>query len=254
MKKMTSRTLFFSLLCVPCLSLAMYKPAASADNIYIFGQLGYSSSLNSNFGLSDNGTGYANPSRNISGNFGNSIMYGAAVGYHFSPLIRAELAYNARPNFNYDHTFADPATDRKREFDISDQTLMFNLYLDGQGLNRFSFGRFNPYVGAGIGNAWNKTGNEHSYIASTGAPVGGPLIAGTTVSSFAWQVMIGTMINMTSHLGFDLGYRYLNLGHVSLADHHTDGTFFAPGMPYAKLRATSAQTQEVFLGLNYRFG
>lgn len=236
---------------ISMLSAPIY--AFSLSNTYVSGVAGYSSSFNAGFSVASPGTGYTNPTRDISDSYGNSGVYGVALGYHFIPALRAEVAYNIRPNFEYNQTDADPATDRQRFFDVQNQTAMVNAYLDVAELaivEKNKFGIFSPYVGGGVGSSWNNTGQLNAITVSTGQARPDP-IAGTQTNSFSWQLMAGTLLNIKDNVSLEVGYRYVNIGKISLSDHYTN-TVERP-QTISVLSASSAAVQDVFAGLHYRF-
>jgi opacity protein-like surface antigen len=91
------------------------------------------------------------------------------------------------------------------EADVRSYTGMMNAYYD-----MGSFGGFVPYVGAGIGAAYNKMGN----VTQTG---GGYVDGGEHVS-LAWSLLAGVGYKISDRLTLDLGYRYIDLGSVSSSE------------------------------------
>ena len=250
MKKSTRYALF---LLVTSLPMQISAASLSKSNTYVSGEAGYSSSLHTDFSVASPGTGYTNPTRDISGPFGHSAVYGAALGYYFMPMFRAEVAYNIRPNFEYNQTHSDAATDRQRDFDVINQTAMVSAYLNIanlQALEKIHFGPWNPYVGVGIGSSWNKTGQLNAKTASTGEVRANP-IAGDETTQFAWQLMAGTLLDLKNNLSLELGYRYVNIGRIALSDHYTNRTD-RPQL-VSVLSTSSAAVQDLFAGLHYRF-
>jgi len=78
---------------------------------------------------------------------------------------------------------------------------------------------FTPYVGAGVGLAYNRmSGFTESAIGTwttptgvTTVPTSGILGSKNTVK-FAWALMAGTSYDISPNAKLDIGYRYLNLG------------------------------------------
>lgn len=247
MKNITKVTIVF----MSILSTPTY--AFSLSNAYVSGEAGYSSSFNAGFSVASPGTGYVNPTRDISDSFGHSGVYGVALGYHFIPALRAEVAYNIRPNFEYNQTSADVSTDRQRFFDIQNQTAMINAYINVAELalvEKNKFGLFSPYVGGGIGSSWNSTGQLNAVTVSTGLARPDP-IAGAQKNSFSWQLMAGTLLKVKDNVSLELGYRYVNIGEIAVSDHYINRVDRPQSI--SVLSASSATAQEVFAGLNYRF-
>jgi opacity protein-like surface antigen len=111
--------------------------------------------------------------------------------------------------------------------------LMVNGYYD-----LGNFRGFVPYLGAGLGIAWNST----DAVVTT--PAGGRL-AGESESSFAWAVMAGVGYQVSERAILDLGYRYIDLG---------DATSGTGGGVTAPVRIHDLAAHEIKLGLRYHFG
>ena len=87
---------------------------------------------------------------------------------------------------------------------------MFNGYVD---LGTWS--GITPYVGAGVGFAYNKlfgfTDTGYAYSDGVQSPTGGYSDDGGKWN-FAWGLMAGLSFDVTQNLKLDLGYRYLDYG------------------------------------------
>jgi opacity protein-like surface antigen len=101
---------------------------------------------------------------------------------------------------------------------------MLNGYYDvGQ------FGVFKPYVGAGVGLAFNKfkvtssATSTTSVVTVTATGPSDPVVTGPTAipvkpvqyknkTNFAFQATVGTAINVASNVDLDVAYKYANLG------------------------------------------
>ena len=105
-----------------------------------------------------------------------AIIYSGGVGYAFPGGFRleGELSY-------HDNEF-DPASQ-----EINATAAMINGYYD---FNRG--GRFEPYLGAGVGYADYDLDFDNQ-------------------GAFAWQALAGVAIGLTDRLDLDLGYRYFNI-------------------------------------------
>ena len=87
---------------------------------------------------------------------------------------------------------------------------MFNGYYD---IARFD--RFTPYVGAGVGLAYNKTGG----VSFTGNAALVNVIEGDNRWSLAWSLMAGVGVQLTERTTLDIGYRYLDMGKAEVRHH-----------------------------------
>jgi opacity protein-like surface antigen len=179
--------------------------------------------------------------------------FGAGCGSG-SRGLRGEVMFNVHgerkldgepQEFTITHVFpTDPNVDTPVDRDplhtsIRTYTLMFNAYHD---LGKF--GSFVPYVGAGIGVAYNKM----SDVYFTGNPLLVNRIHGNSDVSFAWSLMAGVGYQISERAVLDVGYRYLDMGKISSQRHDTAG-FINPRVVVDDIAA-----HEFKIGLRYHFG
>ena len=119
---------------------------------------------------------------------------------------------------------------------VSSTTLMFNGYYD-----ILQFGRFTPYLGAGLGLAYNKT----DAVSFTGPA---NVISGDSRWSLAWSLMAGVGISLTERTTLDIGYRYLDVGRAE------SGTIDNLGNAFPKVRIDDLAAHEFKIGLRMAFG
>ena len=93
--------------------------------------------------------------------------------------------------------------------DISSYLLMLNGYADVG-----TWYGVTPYVGAGVGMAYNNVFGATDNASNNGITSGG-YFPNKSSLNFAWALMAGLTFNVTKNLDLDLGYRYLNYGKVS---------------------------------------
>lgn len=122
---------------------------------------------------------------------------------------------------------------------IRSTTAMFNAYYDlGQ------FGRFTPYVGAGVGVAYNRTDEayftENPYLLNR--------IQGGSRLALAWSLMAGVGVQVSDRAIIDIGYRFTDLGKAETGRVDSAG-FLNPAVKFDELR-----NHEVRVGLRYHFG
>ncbi len=244
-----------NLLCAGMFSIVTMTAHASSLNsithgLYVLGEVGASFSNNENFGVPVNSPDWSRPQDDLSSRIGNSPLLGAGIGYRFNPLFSADLTYTQRYDFNYDRTFI--AADRIRKFDLDDKAVLANVYLHANGIKNHDFGRFDPYIGAGAGIAWNHASDFSSTVISNGdiASKTGTAFY-TNESGFAWQLTAGTGFALSTHCMIDVGYRYLNMGKAQT------GVKYDPTATTTRaldpLSANNLSTQEVYLDLSYHF-
>jgi len=122
---------------------------------------------------------------------------------------------------------------------VESYTLMFNGYYD--------FGRFYgfvPYVGVGIGAAYNSV--ESVYFTENVNLVN--TIEGEKTMSFAWSVMAGVGYQISDRMILDIGYRFIDLGRAQSSNSDNAG-WVNPRTYIDDLYA-----HEIKVGLRYHFG
>ncbi|ANP46671.1 OmpA family protein [Candidatus Viadribacter manganicus] len=152
--------------------------------------------------------------------FDDDWMVSAGVGYAFQNNFRVEGELSHRQN-----DFADLDGDARA------LALMANVYYD---FNRG--GRYEPYVGVGVGGA---------RISTEG--VIGPISWDDDATVFAYQAMVGVAIGLTDRLDLDVGYRYFVADGASV-----NGLFSGEGNEPFQFDA-DYEHQAVTVGLRYQF-
>ncbi len=154
-------------------------------------------------------TGTVERSGNLAGygvdNHSQFTLGGAiAAGYdfwfsHMIP-IRAELELALRGNGENSENGRYGDT----KLTTNSTTLLANFYYDFHNSTAFT-----PYVGAGIGLAFNYLGVDvHDYGYDRGYS------CDDRSTNFAWQVGAGVAYSFNENMAIDAGYRYLDLGYT----------------------------------------
>lgn len=161
---------------------------------------------------------------------------GVGIGHQFTEYLRADVTLEYRGPFDVEG-IRDPmvAGSQGQKSDIQSLVTLVNAYID---LGKF--GGFTPYVGAGIGFAYNTI--DDVLLPETGFET-----FGDSKTSFAWALMAGTEIDLTDRLSLDAGYRYINFGEARSTTRGSDGST-VPTITVKPLEA-----HEVRVGLRYAF-
>lgn len=162
---------------------------------------------------------------------------GLAVGLELKKSLglplRAELEYSYRSEVDYnpDPTFIGAGVPTRLSSTLNSQAVFANLYYD------FATGtRLTPYVGGGLGVAWNHTDATGTVIAT-----GASQDYKKTTSNFAWNLGAGATYDLTGPWKLGAGYRYVNLGKVVWGDSGT------------QLTSKDITSHDLYLGLRYQF-
>ena len=169
--------------------------------------------------------GLADPFINTSFDEGWSI--GGGFGLHILSRMRLDFTFDYRMNADVYSELPPPASLPLGAFTGELDTFvgMANLYYD------FDFGhRITPYVGVGLGFAHHTLKGDDTDDDD---------------AEFAWSLMAGAAIDLKDHWKLDVGYRYLDMGDIDLADRKGSGKQFL---------VKDIDSHEIRVGLRYTFG
>jgi OOP family OmpA-OmpF porin len=176
-----------------------------------------------------------------------SVLFGAGVGYRFTPLFRTDVTLDYIPSLKVSgHNSA--LTGVTNSADLSALVGLLNGYLDLDGIKPGLLGPIQPFLTAGVGFARNDLGK--TTYGLTGVPSGALTQNGSTHTSFAWGVGAGAGYPLTQNLTLDLTYKYLDLGEMRSG---STATVFGASIASTPIKA-DLQVHTVILGLRYAFG
>lgn len=224
---------------------------AKVGGWYLRADLGYA--INS-FGGADYYTfcgaacgGIVAGANSLSGDLDNSLLYGGGIGYQANHYLRGDLTVDYFETDFLGTTVGscgvstncfstDIAT-------VSAIALMANAYVD-----LGTYGRFTPYVGAGIGGAHVEWGN----LSNTACDTANPALCDPTVTHtgfddwrFTWALMAGVSVDVTCALAADVGYRFRSIDSGAMFGYAAStGPGFDRGI----------QSHEVRAGVRYKLG
>jgi opacity protein-like surface antigen len=153
--------------------------------------------------------------------FDSSGLFGVGVGYQFTPWLRADVIGEFRTAANFHGldiataggtTFPDSFSASKSEF-----LFLANVYAD-----LGTWWCITPFVGAGVGVAWNQIAHFRDLGVGSSGLIGGNASTGfaeaATTQNLAWALHAGLAYKATPGLTIELAYRYLNLGKATTGD------------------------------------
>jgi len=180
------------------------------------------------------------------GGFDSAPFYGAGVGYQWTSWLRTDVtgeyrgkaAFHALDRYFNAGYFTNDYTASKSEW-----VALVNAYID-----LGTWWSITPYVGAGVGVAFNTI--EHFRDTNVIAGGGGWADTGRQ-TSLAWALHAGAAYRVTSNLALDLSYRYLNVGNARSGTLvNLDPTVFS-GNPLAPVTFHNIQSHDLMLGLRW---
>jgi opacity protein-like surface antigen len=178
------------------------------------------------------GAGCGSGSRGIRG----EVM----LGYHGKRKLDGEpLLFERGPEVGDPEPTPGTPIEDPLHTDITSYSLMVNAYKDFG-----TFRGFTPYVGAGIGVAYNIT--DEVYFTQN--PDLTNRIRGDRDISFAWALMAGVGYNLSERTILDVGYRYLDLGEAG-SENIDSALNYNP-----RVRIDDLASHEIKVGLRYHFG
>lgn len=241
-----------SILSIAILAFSQYSFASIAKpgSIYFNLEAGLSSSNQAQINVTTSPSGWDFTPDGYNSNLGNSEILGLGIGYVINPLLRTELNIDRRGSFQYQkfQTSTGQFGNKTRYFDLTNTTIMANLFLEGSGLpHDLSYHSthftLDPFVGAGVGVAFNTVSNFYTIPVGSSAKVS--TMNSHTQTSFAYQLGAGVNLITQKSLSFGIGYRYLDAGNFSSDNYLTDLQLTA--IPWTgKLR-----TNEIYAVLRY---
>lgn len=177
-----------------------------------------------------------------------TMFIGAGIGYAFNSWFRADatLEYRSGGRFTGRDILAGPGGNFENVLhsNMSSLVAMLNGYID-----LGTWWGITPYVGAGVGYAWNRLSPTFDTGVVVGVGAASGVINGGTMGNFAWSLMAGMAWDVSASTKIELGYRYLNMGH------------FRSGAPcplcttaVVNYQIRDVVAHDIKIGLRYAFG
>ncbi len=195
----------------------------------------------------------------IGGKHPTPFFIGAGVGYRFNNWLRADLTgeYRAKASIGVTDRFTNPflAPRARRPIPIAATSLrrcfLANAYVD---LGTFCvLGCLTPYLGAGVGVAYNTVSGlvDQGVQQPGGVGPAFPTLgyAGTgSKTSLAWALHAGVGYQVNDRLSLELGYRYLNLGKAESGRLINP---FAAGPTQAPLKLSNIDSHDIRISMRW---
>lgn len=184
--------------------------------------------------LAETGLGCGSGSRGFRGEVmfgyrGDRKLDGEPGVYHPGPTPGDPV-----PGYTPEPDYEDPL-----HTSVQTYTAMLNIYKD-----LGSFGRFVPYLGAGLGVAYH----DVDFVYFTGNPNLTNEIEGDETLSFAWSLMAGVGVQISDRAILDIGYRYIDMGEAQ------SGRVDTAGFTNPRVEIDDLEAHEIKVGLRYHFG
>jgi opacity protein-like surface antigen len=170
-----------------------------------------------------------------------TTILGFGVGYELNNWLRFDITeeYRTKAMFKVKGSYTEFCPGGIcfdiNEGNYSAAVFMANAYID--------FGTWwclTPYVGAGVGGAYNRiTGIEDTGIIADGSVGFGYAPVDSATWNLAWNVQAGLTYSVSNNFKVDFSWRYLNLGSPQSAVVNCQNTDACPGAFYTLKDITS---------------
>ena len=175
------------------------------------------------------------------------------MGRQLWPWLRAELALTFRPDMSYrgQANFRGVPGEQPVTGSADSLSGLANLYLDIAGLPGVRLGRFQPYLGGGVGVVHNWLREmTYRFPGLTSHKV--TITPSGEKTDLAFMVTVGTGIALTKRVVLDIAYRYTDLGRV-----YTDtGRLYLNNLPAGETAGETwapLRSHGLFAGIRYLF-
>ncbi|WP_439574431.1 outer membrane protein [Phreatobacter sp.] len=177
-----------------------------------------------------------------------TMFIGAGIGYAFNSWFRVDgtLEYRSGGRFIGRDVLSGPggAYENVLHSNMSSVVALLNGYID-----LGTWWGITPYVGAGVGYAWNRLSPTFDTGVVVGVGASSGMINAGTMGNFAWALMAGLAWDVTPSTKIELGYRYMQTGH------------FRSGAPcplcttaVVNYQVRNVNAHDLRIGLRYAFG
>jgi opacity protein-like surface antigen len=159
----------------------------------------------------------ANPSASwLNRDIADTPFISAGVGYQFTDYLRGDLTAEYRSSTRFRANARYPRNANDVAYPLYDGSVSSTVVLANGYVDLGNYYGLTPYVGAGVGAAYNKLGDtfQHTSFPRWGTYADGTM-PGVGKWSLAWALHTGLTWDVNSRLKLDMGYSYKNLGKVT---------------------------------------
>ncbi|MFN3891586.1 MAG: outer membrane protein [Beijerinckiaceae bacterium] len=186
----------------------------------------------------------------VTSNLGDSALVGFGLGYRFNNWFRVDATGEYRSSSAYTalNTYTGAAPGCIECYDQYKATFHGGVFLLNGYVDLGTWAGVTPFIGVGVGGAYNVVKNitDHNVTTGTGFGYGG----GSSNWDFAWAVMAGLSYAVTQNLSLEMSYRYLdrgaaNTGAIACANGN--------GGCYFERQSFKVASQDLRLGMRWQF-
>jgi opacity protein-like surface antigen len=169
-------------------------------------------------------------------------IFGGGVGYEFNNWFRADVTaeYRTKAMFKSIGSYTNFCAGGGTCFDVTEGNLSSTVVMANAYVDLGTWWCLTPYVGAGIGGAYNRTtGVQDMGLNSDGTTGFGFTTNDASQWNLAWNAQAGLTYNVTNNFKVDLNVRYLHLGSPQTSEVFCQNTPACPGALYTLTNTSS---------------
>lgn len=184
---------------------------------------------------------------------GDTPFFMAGIGYELNNWLRFDVTgeYRSKAAVNFFGTYHQLAGTPPTLGTFGDQYQGFlrsAVFLANAYVDLGTWDCLTPFIGVGIGGAWNQFADlTDTSIATATGGAGSGIGRNSSQFNFAWALHAGLAYNVTRSFTVELAYRYLNYGSV------TDAIDCAGGCNPDSYKLHSLSSNDLMLGMRWRF-
>ena len=180
-----------------------------------------------------------------------TTIFGLGVGYEFNSWLRFDVTgeYRTKAEVKATGSYTQSCGVGGTCFDVNTANYSAAVFLANVYLDLGTWWCLTPFVGAGVGGAYNMiSGMQDNGIISNGTVGFGYTANDNSSFNLAWDVTLGLSYAVNNNLKIDFSWRYLSLGSPQSAIVQCQNTSSCPGAFYTFKDMTS---QDFRIGLRW---
>jgi opacity protein-like surface antigen len=184
-----------------------------------------------------------------------AVFVGFGIGYQWNSWLRFDVTGEYRSDVKF-KAVGSYDTGNGRAFDLYDGDHSAIVVLANAYIDLGTWWCITPFIGGGVGGAYNRT----SALSDTGLNTGG--FGGSAFGfanqdhsqwNFAWAAHAGLAYNVTNNFKVEIAYRYLDMGSPGTAEVNcgANGCNVVGGGPRAFYTLKDLTSQDIKIGMRW---
>ena len=164
-----------------------------------------------------------------------TAIFGGGIGYEWNNWFRTDVTaeYRTKSLFKATGSYTNFCAGGGTCFDVTEGNFSSAVFMANAYLDLGTWWCLTPYIGAGVGSAYNRiTGVQDNGINSDGSVGFGFTTSDAANWNLAWNAQAGLTYNVNNNFKVDFSARYLHLGSPETATVFCQNTASCPGAFY----------------------